>query len=134
MLYLQRYFEWVKSLPQWYFHLNNLGHKKFRKLKSKFDALLLMTLKISIRSPTYPKILTIFKSVTEMLVTSFVGDFMMVNDLRCWYNNHYISDFFRYVGDFLNVLNRSSTSWISHQHLKLVTNTSGPQHPSPISM
>ena len=30
--------------------------------------------------------------------------------------------FFRYVGDFLYVLNRSPTFWIGHQHLKLVTN------------
>ena len=30
--------------------------------------------------------------------------------------------FFRYVGDFLNVLNRSP-SWICHQDIKLVTNT-----------
>ena len=30
--------------------------------------------------------------------------------------------------------NRSPTSWIRHQHLKLVTNTFGLQHPSPTSM
>ena len=64
----------------------------------------------------------------------YVGDFMMVTDLRCWWQNHYVGDFFRYVGDFLNVLNRSPTSWIGHQHLKLVTNTFGLQHPSPTSM
>ena len=44
---------------------------------------------------------------------------MMVTDLRCWWQNHYVGDFFRYVGDFLNVLNWSSTSGIGHQHLKL---------------
>ena len=58
----------------------------------------------------------------------YVGDFMMVTDFRCWWQNHYVSDFFRYVGDFLNVLNRSPTSWIGHQHLKLVTNAFGHQH------
>ena len=36
-----------------------------------------------------------------------------------------VGDFFRYVGDFLNVWNRSPPSWIGHQHLKLVTNTFG---------
>ena len=46
---------------------------------------------------------------------SDVGDiamcgFRMVNDLRCWWQNHYVSDFFRYVSDFLNALNRSPTS------------------------
>ena len=59
----------------------------------------------------------------------YVGDFMMVTDLRCWWQNHYVGDFFHYVGDFLNVLNRSSTSWIGHQHLKLVTNTFDLQNP-----
>ena len=38
---------------------------------------------------------------------SDVGDIMMVTDLRCWWQNHYVGDFFRYVGDFSNVLNRS---------------------------
>ena len=28
-----------------------------------------------------------------------------VGDIRCWWQNHYIGDFFRYVGDFLDVLN-----------------------------
>ena len=64
----------------------------------------------------------------------YVGDFMMVTDFRCWRQNHYVGDFFRYVGDFVNVLNRSPTSWIDHQQLKLVTNTFGLQHPSPTSM
>ena len=41
---------------------------------------------------------------------------MMVTDFRCWWQNHYVGDFFRYVGDFLYLL-------IGHQHLKLVTNT-----------
>ena len=36
-----------------------------------------------------------------------------------------IVGFFRYVGDFCNVLNRLPSSWIGHQHLKLVTNTFG---------
>ena len=37
--------------------------------------------------------------------------------LRCWWQNHYVGDFFRYVGDFLNVLNRSPTSQTCHQHI-----------------
>ena len=41
---------------------------------------------------------------------SDVGDFMMVTDLRCWWQNHYVDDFLCYVGDFLNVLNGSATS------------------------
>ena len=44
---------------------------------------------------------------------------MMVTDLRCWWQNHYVGDFFRYVCDFLNVLNRSPTHLvfnIRHQH------------------
>ena len=55
---------------------------------------------------------------------------MMVTDLRCWWQNHHVGDFFHYVGDFSNVLNRSSTSSIGHRHLKLVTNTFGLQHPT----
>ena len=41
---------------------------------------------------------------------SDVGDSMMVTDFRYCWQNHYVGDFFRYVGDFLNVLNRSPTS------------------------
>ena len=63
----------------------------------------------------------------------YVGGFMMVTGFRCWWQNHYVGDFFRYVGDFTNV-NRSPTFWIGHQHLKLVTNTFGLQHPSSTSM
>ena len=62
----------------------------------------------------------------------YVGDFMMVTDLRCWWQNHYVGDFFRYVGDFLSVWKFHNE--IGHQHLKLVTNTFGHQHPSPTSM
>ena len=39
-----------------------------------------------------------------------VGDFMMVTDFRCWWQNHY-------VGDFINVLNRSPTSKTCHQRI-----------------
>ena len=46
----------------------------------------------------------------------YVGDFMMVTDSRCWWQNNYVGDFFRCVGDFLNVLNRSPTSQTCHQH------------------
>ena len=38
------------------------------------------------------------------------------------------------VGDFLNLINRSSWGLMTHQHLKLVTNTFGLQHPSPTSI
>jgi len=34
--------------------------------------------------------------------------------LRFWWQNHYVDDFFRYVGDFLNVLDRSPTSQTCH--------------------
>ena len=51
----------------------------------------------------------------------YVGDFTMVTDLRCWWQNHYFGDFFRYVGDFLNVLNRSPTSQTCHQHIWSLT-------------
>ena len=47
----------------------------------------------------------------------YVGNFMMMTDLRCWWQNHYVGDFFRYVGDFLNVLNRSPTSQTCHKHI-----------------
>ena len=43
-------------------------------------------------------------------VYSDIGDFMMVTDLRSWWQNHYVSDSFRYVGDFSKLLNRSPTS------------------------
>ena len=36
---------------------------------------------------------------------SDVGDFMIVIDLRCWWRNHHVVDFFRYVSDFLTILN-----------------------------
>ena len=64
----------------------------------------------------------------------YVGNSMMVPDLRCWCQKYYVGDFFRYVGDFLSISNRSPTSWIGHQLLKLVTNTFGLQHPSSTSM
>ena len=44
-----------------------------------------------------------------------VGDFNMVTDLRCWWQNHYVGD--SLCGDFLNVLNRSPTSQTCHQHI-----------------
>ena len=59
---------------------------------------------------------------------SDVGDFMMVTDFRCWWQNHYVGDLFRYFGGFLTLLNRSPTSGIGHQQLKFVTNTFGLQH------
>jgi len=47
----------------------------------------------------------------------YVGDFMMVTDLRCWWQNLYVSDFFRHVGDFFKVFNRSSISQTYHQYI-----------------
>ena len=62
----------------------------------------------------------------QHLCTRCVGDIVMLVTLWWWliwdWQNHYVGDFFRYVGDFRYVLNRSLTSWIGHQHLKLVTN------------
>ena len=34
---------------------------------------------------------------------SDVGDFVMVTAFRCWWQDHYVGDFLRYVGDLLNV-------------------------------
>ena len=50
---------------------------------------------------------------------SDVGDFMMVTGFRCWWQNHSYGDFFRYVGikSATNILNRSPTSQICHQHI-----------------
>ena len=64
----------------------------------------------------------------------YVGDFMMVTDFRYWWQNYFVDYFFRYVGDFLNVLNRSRISWIGHQHLKIVTIIICVQHLSLTSM
>ena len=53
------------------------------------------------------------ESITFSIKTgdSDVGDIvMLVTDLRCWWQNHY-------VGDFLNVLNRSTTSQTCRQHI-----------------
>ena len=47
----------------------------------------------------------------------YVDNFMMVTDLRCWWQNHYVGDFFPYVGDFFNVSNQSPTSLTCHQTL-----------------
>ena len=53
---------------------------------------------------------------------SDVVDFMMMTDFRCWWQNHFVDDFFRYVSDFLNVfnvfnLNRLPTPQTSHQYI-----------------
>jgi len=42
---------------------------------------------------------------------------MMVTDSRCWWQNHHIDNFFRYVRDVFNVLNRSPRSQNCHQHI-----------------
>ena len=72
-------------------------------------------------------------TVAVLLVTSLCW-WLMLTDFRCWWRNHYVGDFFCNVGDFLNVLNRSPTSWIGRKRLKLVINSFGLQHPSPTSM
>ena len=54
---------------------------------------------------------------TTHIGDSDVGDFMMVTDFGCWWQNQYVGDFVRYVGDFLYVLNRSPTSKTCHQHI-----------------
>ena len=49
---------------------------------------------------------------------------MMVTDLRCWWQNHYVGNLFRCVGDefiksVINILNLSPTHFVSnirHQH------------------
>jgi len=44
---------------------------------------------------------------------------MMVTDLRCWWQSHYVDDFYRYVGIFsyiksvTNILNFSTTHFVS---------------------
>ena len=50
----------------------------------------------------------------------YVDDLMMT-DMRCWWQNHYVGDFFRYVSDFVNVLNQLLTSETSHQHVRSPT-------------
>ena len=45
----------------------------------------------------------------------YVSDFMIVTDLRCLCQNHFLA-LFGYVRDFINVFNRSPTSQICHQH------------------
>ena len=57
----------------------------------------------------------------------YVGDFMMVTDLRCWWQNHYVGDFFfllcwwffQCIKSVTNILNLSPTHLVSnirHQH------------------
>ena len=46
---------------------------------------------------------------------------MMVTDFRCWWQNHYVGDLFRYLRDFLNVFNRSPTSQTCHQDILSLT-------------
>ena len=67
-------------------------------------------------------VLTIL-SPTSMVLSAFVGDFMMVTDLRCWWQNHYrglfslcwwFSQWFKSV---TNILNRSSASQTCRQHV-----------------
>ena len=80
----------------------------------------------------------IWKSGWQWCWWLYDGDWLEMLVTNSWWQNHYVGAFFRYVGDFLNVLNRSPTSWIGHQHLKLVTNISVSnirlKHPSPTSM
>ena len=81
----------------------------------------------------------------------YVGDFMMVTDLRYWWQNHYDGDFFDYLGDFFlceyqdfyypnlksvtSISKRSPRSQFSQQHEPLPTYVTNicHQHPSPTS-
>jgi len=58
--------------------------------------------------------------MTMMLATSLWW-WLNDGDFRCWWQNHYVGDFFHYVWDFLNeftnILNRSPTSKSCHQHI-----------------
>ena len=49
---------------------------------------------------------------------------MVAIDLRSWWQNHYHSEFFDYVDDFSNVLNRSSTSQSCHKYISSPTSIS----------
>ena len=49
------------------------------------------------------------------------GDFMMVTDFLCWWQNNYVCVFLCYVSEFLNILNRSPTSKTCHQRIWSLT-------------
>ena len=51
----------------------------------------------------------------------------LMTDLRCWWQNHYVGDFFQCIKSVTNL-------HPNFLHLKLVTNTVCLQHPSPTSM
>ena len=55
----------------------------------------LAILKIAVLTPCGPLSL----DGLESLGYSDVGDFMIMTDLRCWWQNHDVAEFF-YVGDF----------------------------------
>jgi len=66
-----------------------------------------------------------FHSVTVMLVTTLCWLFYDGNRFKILVTESCVGDFFRYVGDFFNALNRSPTSQTWHQHFlspKSVTN------------
>ena len=71
-------------------------------------------------------------SLPNILVPTCKGDsdvggivmfVMIVTDLRCWWQNHYVGDFFRCwwfsqcIKSVTNILNRSPTSQTCHQHI-----------------
>ena len=129
----------------------NFENKKFifhtQKRKTINQPVLTVAFKfspISIPFPVY--ISTIFllqkKSDLEIFYRSWkipfvfdsnVGDFMTVTNLRCRWQNH-CAAVFSLCWWFFNILDRSPTSLIGHQHLKLFTNIFRLQHPLGISM
>ena len=50
----------------------------------------------------------------------------MVNELKCWRQNH--DEGFPHVNDFFNVNNQSTTSQIGHQHKPYPTYVSDMRH------
>ena len=58
------------------------------------------------------RLIKVIKALPDVILPgdSDVGDFMMVTDFQCWWQNHYVGAFIRYVVDLLNLLDRSPTS------------------------
>ena len=99
----------------------------------------------AIREMLCPKLVRSDQRTTGIVGDSDVGDIGMLVTSVCWWL--YDGDLFKMlvaeslcwwfsqcIKSVTNILNQSLTSWIGHQHLKLVNNTFGLQHPSPTSM
>ena len=128
------------------FYLNKKDRlsKKGRFItKNTFHIFIVLTLNV-ITNP-YHKSVSLHSTIHFKFSTmisygySDVGDIVMLVTLW-WWPIWDVGDriimlvIFSLCWCFSNVLNRSPTSWIGHQHLKLVTNSIGLQHPSPTSM